>query len=200
MKKIVSEKYVSIVEVKEIMVERKKSPPFDFEQEKTLDYASKFARLGKEDSDALVAKLSEAVSPLLAVKIADVVPDSPELVKLLFMQEKIEPDEAKVSQVLAIVKEYKPLDTEKIVKEAREKVIKAKKEEAERMEQVVKEEKEAAAAKAEKEKESEVQAEKEADSRDAEKPKKEGTETKEIEHAKHAKAIAGSDSKKKKKE
>jgi len=143
-KKILSEHYVTIAEVKEIMAERKKVPPFDFEQEKTLDYAIKFARLGKAEAAELQSKLAEIVPPALAVKIADIVPANAELLKLIFLQEKMEPEEALLIQVLAIVKEYTPTDIETVVREEREKTGKLKAERVAAKEKIEKDAREAA--------------------------------------------------------
>ncbi len=108
-KEVVGIKPVTVAEVENILEKRQKEGELGFEQQTTLDYASKTKRLKKEDAVKLVKELVkiEKVSEEIAVKIADIAPKNAVEVNLLFSKERhvLEPDEVK--QVLEIVEKYR---------------------------------------------------------------------------------------------
>ncbi len=72
-------------------------------------HADGFARLTEEDTAALIAELKTLpyVDTALAVKVADVLPQYPEEVRLLFSKERVLLDEAQLTKLLEIVARYR---------------------------------------------------------------------------------------------
>ena len=74
-----------------------------------LQHAETFARLTEEATDKLVTELRTLpfVDAALAVKIADVLPQYPDEIRLLFSKERVALDEPQVARLLEIVAQHR---------------------------------------------------------------------------------------------
>ena len=72
-------------------------------------HAEGFARLAPEKTAELIAKLRELpyVDAAMAVKLADVLPEWPEEIRLLYSKERVLLDEAQLTRLLEILAEYR---------------------------------------------------------------------------------------------
>lgn len=68
-----------------------------------------FARLTIEETQALITELKTLpfVDTSLAVKLADILPQYPEEVRLLFSKERVLLDEAQLTRLLEIIAQYR---------------------------------------------------------------------------------------------
>lgn len=80
---------------------------FGFEQQNTLEYAKRFARLKLSDAEELFAKLSElGVKPETAVKVVDLLPPNKAQLLLVLSKDKPELADKKVSEIEELVAAY----------------------------------------------------------------------------------------------
>ena len=72
-------------------------------------HADGFARLSIEDTQKLVGELKTLpfVDTSLAIKVADVLPQYPEEVRLLLSKERVVLDEAQLTKLLELVAQYR---------------------------------------------------------------------------------------------
>jgi DNA-directed RNA polymerase subunit F len=79
------------------------------EAQLALQHAEAFTRLTPEDTRKLLAELKELpfVDAAMAVKIADMLPQYPEEVRLLFAKERVFLDEAQIGRLLEIVAQHR---------------------------------------------------------------------------------------------
>ncbi|MCI4367956.1 MAG: RNA polymerase [Thermoplasmata archaeon] len=100
---------VPLSQVKALLTEEAahRTPPR--EATLALQHSEGFARLTVPDTDKLVRELRTLpyVDAALAVKIADVLPQYPEEVRLLFSKERVVLDEAQITRLLELVAQYK---------------------------------------------------------------------------------------------
>jgi DNA-directed RNA polymerase subunit F len=100
---------VPLARVKELLVEEAARRTLPREASLAQQHAELFARLSAEATDRLVAELRTLpfVDAGLAVKIADVLPQYPEEIRLLFSKERLALDEAQVTRLLEIVAQHR---------------------------------------------------------------------------------------------
>lgn len=87
---IVSEKPVSIIQVQELLEERKQDGELSFEQQNALDYAKKFSKLGVKEAKKLQGELEkiEGATEMQIVKLIDLMPKKEDEVKAILQQDK----------------------------------------------------------------------------------------------------------------
>jgi DNA-directed RNA polymerase subunit F len=100
---------VSLAQVKELLASEAARRTLPREAALALQHAELFARLTPEATTKLVTELGALpfLDTALAVKIADVLPQFPEEIRLLFSKERIPVDEAQIAQVLEIVAHHR---------------------------------------------------------------------------------------------
>ena len=106
--KILSKKAITMSESKEILKERvKEKEEPSYEQDMSLKYIERFAKLTPAKAEKLVSELIEieGVDDVLAVKIADVLPATMEVLQLL-LQKNAKIKEADHSKIFELVKKY----------------------------------------------------------------------------------------------
>jgi len=106
--KIIEQKPISMDQVKEMLTERKKEKDLSYEQDLTLAYAKKFAKLTPAQAEK-ARKDFEAISglgPELVVKLLDFLPDKKEIIELLLQKEPPVDDAAK-QKILELGKKYR---------------------------------------------------------------------------------------------
>ncbi len=100
------EEYLSLAEVKEILErEKRERGELGPEQGYSLAHAGTFARIGVEEARTLVKELLklQAMSPLAAYKIVDLLPTHVDDVRSIFAKERVVPDKAEVERILEMV-------------------------------------------------------------------------------------------------
>ncbi len=99
------EKYVTLAEVKELLskVEEK-----TIEQKIAQEHAEQFAVLDAKKSRKLAKELAEIdyIGDFLAVKIADLLPQTIDELRAVFAKERINLETAEAEKILSIVKKY----------------------------------------------------------------------------------------------
>lgn len=106
--KILKRKPVSLAEAKEMVKERlKTSEAPTYEQDMTLQYVDKFAKVTRANAEKMAEELQkiEGVDAWLAVKIADVLPQEKPVLELL-LAKKYKLSEESIQSVLEAVKKF----------------------------------------------------------------------------------------------
>lgn len=95
-----------MAQVKEILKLRSGEPDFGFEQQSCLDYANKFCKLNIEDATELQKNLEEiaGITSEAAIKLVDILPQSPSTLQVIIAKEKITLDEAGLSKAMELIK------------------------------------------------------------------------------------------------
>ncbi len=100
------EQYLSLAEVKEIL-EREKQERGELgpEQAYSLAHAVAFSKLDAQEARPLLQDLLklQAMSPLAAYKITDLMPTHMDDVRSIFAKERVVPDKAEVERILEMV-------------------------------------------------------------------------------------------------
>lgn len=105
--KIVEEKPLTLVEVSELLSERKNEKELTYEQDLTLKYAKKFVKLTLKQFEKIKEELSkiEKLDEYAIVKIIDVLPKTKEILQLV-LPKNIELDNETAERVLDVTKKY----------------------------------------------------------------------------------------------
>jgi DNA-directed RNA polymerase subunit F len=100
---------VPVARVKDLLTEEATHRTLPREAGLALQHAEGFARLSSEATDKLIAELRTLpfVDASVAVKIADILPQYPEEVRLLFSKERVALDEEQVTRLLEIVAHHR---------------------------------------------------------------------------------------------
>lgn len=100
---------VSLAAVKQLLTEEAGRRTLPREALLAQQHAELFARLSVEDTNKLIAELRELpyVDAALAVKLADVLPQYPEEIRLLFSKERVVLDEAQLTRLLETIAHYR---------------------------------------------------------------------------------------------
>lgn len=100
---------VPLATVKQMLDEEATRRPLPREALLAQQHAEAFARLTPEQTEKLLKELATLtyVSPSLAVKIADILPQYPEEIRLLFAKERIALDEAQLARLLELVAQHR---------------------------------------------------------------------------------------------
>ncbi|MGI5964719.1 MAG: RNA polymerase Rpb4 family protein [Candidatus Methanomethylophilaceae archaeon] len=103
-----SEQYVSLAEVRDIMTAEKEKRGLLAVQNATMEHAQTVSRLSAEDAKALVEELKgiESVTDFIAIKIADILPKYPVDVRVIFSKERITLDSETTDRILTTVAKY----------------------------------------------------------------------------------------------
>ena len=119
-KEVVSERYVTTPEVKDILTKRSKADELRYEQRTALDYATRFSRTTGSEAKKLIDKLLKDVEGLKehqAVLIVNLLPIDKDDLQLIFAKERIRLDDAKIDGILKIADRAKLIDVSKIQSE-----------------------------------------------------------------------------------
>lgn len=106
-KEIKSRRNVGLHEIKELLKERKEAGELTYEQTSALDYSKKFCKLTKSKAAKLISELQkfEGIDEPLAMKIADLVPENIERLKLL-ISKTTTIDDSKLKEIMKTVSGY----------------------------------------------------------------------------------------------
>ncbi len=106
--KIIETKPVSRAEAKEIMLSREKEKELGYEQKLAVEHLKKFAKLKQEDAKKLADEISAVmrVNPETLAQILDMLPKTPDEVRMIFAKEKFSLKEDEITKIIEIVKKY----------------------------------------------------------------------------------------------
>ncbi len=104
-KKLVDERYISISHARDMMANKANIDELSYEHGCALDYLEKFAKLSSEDAEKLINDLiNMGLDEKTAVKIADILPEDMEDLKLIFYKSDIPKNS---EEILDIVSQYR---------------------------------------------------------------------------------------------
>jgi DNA-directed RNA polymerase subunit F len=100
---------VTLANVRQMLAEETARRTLPREALLAYQHAEAFARLTPEDTQKLVDELRTLpfIDASLAVKLADVLPQYPEEVRLLFSKERVVLDEAQLTRLLETIARYR---------------------------------------------------------------------------------------------
>jgi DNA-directed RNA polymerase subunit F len=105
-KQTISEKPVSVSEVRKILEERKEKGELTYEQKVTLEYAQEFGKVGPKKLKDAMEKLTDlGIDEKTAVRIIDVRPKTKEELKLIFEKTRLGLKEEQIKKILDIAAE-----------------------------------------------------------------------------------------------
>jgi len=100
---------VSLAQVKQLLTDEASRRTLPREATLAQQHGELFARLSVEDTNKLIQELRELpyVDAALAVKLADVLPQYPEEIRLLFSKERVVLDDAQLTRLLETIAHYR---------------------------------------------------------------------------------------------
>lgn len=103
-----TDRFVSLSEVKQLLTKEGKQRELSTEQKVALDHAQKFSSLEQEGAKKLQKELSGLgfISEQNVVKITDLLPVTPEDVRLVFSKERLTPEKKQIEQIIEIVQKF----------------------------------------------------------------------------------------------
>ena len=107
-KSVLSNRPATLAEVAEVLEKRKEEGELGFEQQTTLAYSQKYAKLSKKKAAELIEELKkiDKIKPVVAAKIADILPKNSDQLRLIFANERYSLTSAEIEEVLKIVKRH----------------------------------------------------------------------------------------------
>jgi DNA-directed RNA polymerase subunit F len=99
---------ITLAEVAKILEKRQGTAgEFGFEQQTTLDYARKFAKLKLSDAQELASELEKlGVKPETAVKLADILPQNKAQLLLILSKDRAGLPDKKVAEIEELIAKY----------------------------------------------------------------------------------------------
>lgn len=103
-----SERYVTLAEVKRLLLEESDKRELLTSQKAALDHAQAVSYLSVEDTQSIIEEVSklDKVTDRIAVKIADILPKYPNDVRAIFYKERVELTADDIQEILDIVAKY----------------------------------------------------------------------------------------------
>ncbi len=103
-----SERYVTLAEVKELLLEESDKRELLTSQKAALDHAQAVSYLSVEDTQSIIEEVSklDKVTDRIAIKIADILPKYPNDVRAIFYKERVELTADDIQEILDIVAKY----------------------------------------------------------------------------------------------
>jgi len=103
-----ADRYVPLAEVRQIISKESKRRELSAEQRIVLEHAQKFSSLSLDDINKLLKELHDLgfISEQNRIKIADLLPVTPDDARLIFSKERTFPDKKQIEQIIGIVQKY----------------------------------------------------------------------------------------------
>lgn len=105
---IIDEEFVPVTVVKDII--KAKGKDAKYEQNLALEHAKKFSKLTKKQAEKLIADLKaldmHKLKEEVIIKITDILPQTPEMLKIVLSQAKISFKPEEIEQIQKIVNNY----------------------------------------------------------------------------------------------
>ncbi len=112
-KEVIDFRYITASEAKKVMeeviVRRKEKGEISFEARKTMNYLNAVVKIDSEKARKIVEEAEKLpfVSEEIAIKIAEILPEIPDEVRVIFAKERITLSPEQIHQILDIVQKYK---------------------------------------------------------------------------------------------
>ncbi|MCL6088609.1 MAG: RNA polymerase Rpb4 family protein [Candidatus Marsarchaeota archaeon] len=109
-RKVEGARPVSLVEVRRILEQRSGEPDFGYEQQTSLDYTRKFAKLTPEDAAKLEKELAGEVSalkPEVIVKLVDILPTHASTIIAICAKERITLSAPQTQKCLDVIAKFR---------------------------------------------------------------------------------------------
>lgn len=107
---IKSEKPITLAQVESLLKKRKKEGELRYEQKISLNYAHKFSKLSTKKAKKLVKELLDLdivkVREEHAIKIANLLPEDRDDVRVIFAKERFSLKSEEIDQILEVVSRY----------------------------------------------------------------------------------------------
>ena len=105
-KEVIRQRPLTLLEVKKILTDRKKSGEMNYEQKVVLDYSKEFSNSTMKKIDTVLGALIELGIPEeIAVKLVNVQPTSKEEVQLMFERVRFDLKEDQIPKILDLIKD-----------------------------------------------------------------------------------------------
>jgi len=103
-----SERYVTLAEVRDLLSEDHEKRELLVSQKAAMEHARAVCTISVEDAKKIVEEVSaiKGVTEYTAVKIADLLPTCPEDVRAIFSKERLTVDAKAVDQIIEVVGKY----------------------------------------------------------------------------------------------
>jgi DNA-directed RNA polymerase subunit F len=106
-KKVLDSDPIPLVNVKPLLEEREEAHELSYEQNLALDHVTKFSKISVENATKLVSELEEIIKQTQAIKIADVMPEDMDDMRLIFAKERGSHKKEELENILKIVNKYR---------------------------------------------------------------------------------------------
>ena len=106
-KKTLDTNPIPLVNVKPLLEEREKIHELSYEQNLALDHVTKFSKISVENGAKLVSELEEIIKKNQAIKIADLMPEDMDDMRLIFAKERGSHKKEELENILKIVNKYR---------------------------------------------------------------------------------------------
>ncbi|MDH7508151.1 MAG: RNA polymerase Rpb4 family protein [Methanomassiliicoccales archaeon] len=102
------ERFVTLAEVEELLMEESKLRELSSEQKLALDHATRLKKLPADKAKAMQKELEQIdfVSPAIACKLVDILPTHPDDIRILFTKERLVLEKKHIDQILKVVEKY----------------------------------------------------------------------------------------------
>jgi DNA-directed RNA polymerase subunit F len=106
--KVIESKPVGMPEAKMIMSSREEDSELSYEQKLAVEHLNKFTKLDSEESKKFIEEISQVLrmSPETTVKILDLLPQTPDELRMIFAREKFSLKEDEINKILEITRKY----------------------------------------------------------------------------------------------
>src|SRR3989304_8251489 len=106
--KVLETKPVSMAEAKDILSNRETGKELTYEQKLALEHLKKFTKLKYEEAKKFIEELSGVLrmSPETMVQILNILPKTPDELRLIFARERFSLKEEEIGKILDIVKKF----------------------------------------------------------------------------------------------
>ena len=106
--KVIDVKPVGMAKAKKIMTSHEKKKELSYEQKLALEHLNKFTILSHENSEKFLDELSKVLrmSQETMIKIMDLMPQTPDELRMIFAREKFSLKDDEIKKILEIVKKH----------------------------------------------------------------------------------------------
>jgi len=106
--KVIETQPVPMAQAKIVMEKREKERELGYEQKLAMEHLKKFTKLSEKDAKKLVEDIESVMkmSPQTVVSIVNLLPKTPDELRLIFTKERFSLKEDEISKILEIVKKY----------------------------------------------------------------------------------------------
>lgn len=103
-----SERYMNLAEIRDLLTEENEKRELLTSQKAAMEHARTVSTISADDAAKLIEEVSEieGVSDYVAVKIADLLPQSSEDLRAIFSKERVTVETATFDKILEIVAKY----------------------------------------------------------------------------------------------